>query len=121
LVSSGFPTVYAGDRDSGPAVVVDNVGGIQQAVRHLVEHGHRRIAFVAGRRNSEHDDSGIRLRAFKAAIKDLNLEFDPNLTADGLHIYEGGRQAIHQIINREVNFTAVIASNDRCLGWDTRL
>jgi signal transduction histidine kinase/DNA-binding response OmpR family regulator len=67
---------------------------------------------VAGRRNSEHDDSGIRLRAFKAAIKDLNLEFDPNLTADGLHIYEGGRQAIHQIINREVNFTAVIASND---------
>jgi signal transduction histidine kinase/DNA-binding LacI/PurR family transcriptional regulator/DNA-binding response OmpR family regulator len=113
LISSGFPAIYAGDRDSGPAVVADNVGGIRQAVEHLAEHGHRQIAFVAGRRYSEHGDSGIRLRAFKAELHSLNLPFDPNLVAHGLHNYEGGRQAIQKIINQGGKFTAVIASNDR--------
>ncbi len=113
LVSSGFPTVYAGDRDSGPGVVADNHGGIHQAVEHLVEHGHRRIAFVAGRQHSEHGDSGIRLRAFEDEVISFGLPFNPKLVAYGSHLYEGGRQAIQKIINQGENFTAVIASNDR--------
>jgi len=32
LISSGFPAVFAGDRDTGPAVVADNAGGIRQAL-----------------------------------------------------------------------------------------
>ena len=113
LISSGFPAIYAGDRDSGPAVVADNDGGIRQAVEHLAEHGHRQIAFVAGRRYSEHGDSGIRSRAFEAGLHSLNLPFDPNQVAYGSHTYEGGRQAIRQIVDQGGKFTAVIASNDR--------
>ena len=113
LISSGFPAIYAGDRDSGPAVVADNAGGIHQAVVHLREHGHREIAFVAGRRYSDHGDSGIRLRAFKDELHSQSLPFDPKLVAYGSHTSEGGRQAIQQIINQGGKFTAVIASNDR--------
>jgi signal transduction histidine kinase/DNA-binding LacI/PurR family transcriptional regulator/DNA-binding response OmpR family regulator len=113
LISSGFPAVYAGDRDAGPAVVADNTGGIRQALEHLVKHGHRQIAFVAGRRQSVHGDSGVRLRAFEAELQALNLSFDPNLIAYGSHNYEDGRQAIRQIISQGSKFTAVLASNDR--------
>ena len=113
LISSGFPAVFAGDRDSGPAVVADNAGGIRQALEHLVKHGHRQIAFVAGRRQSVHGDSGVRLRAFEAELQALNLPFDPNLIAHGAHNYEDGRQAIKQIISQGTKFTAVLASNDR--------
>jgi len=113
LISSSFPVVYAGDRDTGPAVVADNAGGIRQALEHLVKHGHRQIAFVAGRRQSEHGDSGVRLRAYEAELNALNLSFDPNLIAYGSHNYEGGRQAIQQIITQRAKFTAVLASNDR--------
>ena len=112
LISSGFPAIFAGDRDAGPAVVADNVGGIRQALEHLVKHGHRQIAFVAGRQ-SEHSDSGVRLRAFEAELRSLNLPFHPNLIAYGSHNYEGGRKAIQQIVSRGKKFTAVIASNDR--------
>lgn len=112
LLSSGFPVIYAGDRDAGPAVVADNAGGIRQAIEHLVKHGHRQIAFVAGRQ-SEHSDSGIRLRAFETELRSLNLPFDPKLIAYGFHNYEGGRQAIRQIIDQGTKFTAVLASNDR--------
>ena len=112
LISSGFPAIFAGDRDTGPAVVADNMGGIHQALEHLVNHGHRQIAFIAGRQ-SEHSDSGVRLQAFEKEQRSLNLRFDPNLVAYGSHNYEGGRQAIQQIISRGEKFTAVIASNDR--------
>ena len=112
LITSGFPVIYAGDRDAGPAVVADNLGGIRQALEHLVEHGHRQIAFVAGR-ESEHSDSGVRLRAFETELRALHLEFNPNLVAYGRHHYEGGRQAIQQIIGQGEKFTAVLASNDR--------
>ena len=112
LISSGFPTIYAGDRDAGPAVVADNLGGIRQALEHLVKHGHRQIAFVAGRQ-SEHSDSGVRLRAFELELHALDLPFNPSLVAYGSHTYEGGRQAIQQIITRGAKFTAVLASNDR--------
>jgi len=112
LIASGFPAVFAGDRDAGPGVVADNVGGIRQALEHLVKHGHREIAFVAGRQ-SEHSDSGVRLQAFETEITSLNLRFNSNLVAYGSHSYEGGRQAIQQIISRGEKFTAVVASNDR--------
>ena len=112
LIASGFPAVFAGDRDAGPAVVADNTGGIRQALEHLVEHGHRQIAFIAGRR-SEHSDSGVRLQAFETELHSLNLPFNPNLVAYGSHHYEGGRQAIQDILSRGEQFTAVIASNDR--------
>ena len=112
LISSGFPAVFAGDRDAGPAVVADNMGGIHQALEHLINHGHRQIAFVAGRQ-SKHSDSDVRLWAFETELRSLNLNFNPNLVAYGSHNYEGGRQAIQQIINGGEKFTAVIASNDR--------
>ncbi len=112
LVESGFPVVYAGDRETGPAVVADNAGGIRQAVGHLVEHGHRRIAFVAGRLHAEHGDSGIRLQAFQREMAARGLLYDPALVAFGLHTYEGGRQAIQKLLSAGHPFTAVIASND---------
>ena len=111
LIASGFPTIYAGDRDAGPAVVADNVGGIRQALEHLAKHGHRQIAFVAGRQ-SEHNDSAVRFRAFETEMRELGLPFNSALVAYGKHTYEGGRQAIQRIISHGERFTAVLASND---------
>ena len=113
LIDRGFPIVYSGDRDRGPAVVADNEAGIHQAVAHLVEHGHRQIAFVAGRQQSEHGDSGVRLRAFTKILRSFNLPFDRDCIAYGAHTYEGGHRAIEQILARGAKFTGVIASNDR--------
>lgn len=112
LLDQGFPLLYAGDRDSGPGVFVDNDGGIQEALQHLVLHGHRQIAFVAGREHSIHGDSGIRRRAFLACMAHLGLKPNPELIAFGSHTYEGGRFAIQTILDRKVPFTALLASND---------
>ena len=108
----GFPVVFAGSGEPGPSVIADNEGGIRQALAHLVEHGHRRIAYVAGHEHRTQGDSGRRLRTYQSAVREWGLEQDPRLIAYGSHRTIGGRQATQQILQSGVSFTAVLASND---------
>ena len=112
LLRDGFPLVFAGTGQSGPSVAVDNRGGIYQALEHLAAHGHQRIAFIAGRPERMHGDSGERYRAYQAGLKALDLPFNPDLVAYGSHQDESGRRAMAEILDRDVPFTAVLASND---------
>jgi signal transduction histidine kinase/DNA-binding response OmpR family regulator/ABC-type sugar transport system substrate-binding protein len=112
LVADGYPVVFAGTGETGPSVSVDNEGGIRQALAHLVEHGHRHIAFIAGHEQRVRGDSGRRLSAFRSALREWHLPHEPGLIAYGSHLYAGGRQAMEQILRTGMPFTAVLASND---------
>ena len=90
---------------------MDNEGGVRQAVEHLVKHGHRRIAFIAGD-PLDHGDSTFRLQAYRKAIEEFEADSDPRLVAYGYHYREGGRKAMEQILSAGIGFTAVVASND---------
>jgi len=111
VIDDGFPVVFIGSGDGVPAVVMDNEGGIRQAVEHLIRHGHRRIAFIAGD-PLDHGDSTFRLQAYRNAVEEFEAESDPRLVAYGYHYREGGRKAMEQIITTGIAFTAVVASND---------
>jgi len=108
-----FPLVYAGDRESGPSVIVDNLGGVHQAIFHLYEHGHRQIAFISGRNPEMEGDSRLRLRGYLSALQEFGLDVHPDLIAQGFHTHAGGYQAVREILNRGVHFTAIMASNDQ--------
>ncbi len=112
LRTTGHPVVFIASGGSGPTVTVDNAGGVHQAVRHLVKHGHRRIAFIAGRPDDLEGDSGIRQRAYQTAAQDYGLVADQRFVAYGYHGIDGGQRAMRQILNSGVSFTAVLASND---------
>lgn len=112
LADQRYPIVFLGSSEPGPSVAIDNEGGIRQAVAHLVEHDHRRIAYIAGHQHRVYGDSGHRLRAYQAAAREWDLEVDPRLIAFGAHTYAGGQHAMWQILGTGVPFTAVLASND---------
>ena len=116
LLASSFPVIFTTPEGPGPVVAVDNTLGIRRAFEHLLQHGHQRIAFIAG--NVGHGgDSEERLQAYRLALKDAGLPEDPNLIAFGEHRREGGRSAMQKIIDSATDFTALIASNDlSCLG-----
>lgn len=114
LAAAGHPLVYVGTAEGGPAIGMDNEGGIYQALAHLAGHGHRRIAFIAGSPEDMRGDSGERLRAYRQAARDLGLDADPRLVACGYHIVSGGQSAMQQIIDSGASFTAVLASSDEC-------
>ncbi|MBN1453758.1 MAG: substrate-binding domain-containing protein [Anaerolineales bacterium] len=116
LLASGFPIIFTTPEGPGPVVAVDNTLGIRQALDHLVEHGHKQIAFIAGN-SGRGGDSEERLSAYRLALKHTGLVENPKLIAYGKHRKEGGFKAMQQILDSGASFTALIASNDlSCLG-----
>jgi signal transduction histidine kinase/AraC-like DNA-binding protein/ABC-type sugar transport system substrate-binding protein len=112
LRSSGFPVVFCGPGENGPSVVTDNAAGIFQAVGHLKQHGHQKIAFIAGLQGII-GDSSIRLEAFHSAAKAFDLRGFERLIAYGQHTVEGGEIAMRKLLAGGETFTGVVASNLR--------
>jgi diguanylate cyclase (GGDEF)-like protein len=112
LREKGFPVLCIGSGSGAPMIMVDNEGGIHQAIEHLVEHGHRDIAFVAGDENGT-GDSQSRLKTYREAVRALGLADDPRLVEFGHHWVGGGYAAIKRILQSGVKFTAVACSNDQ--------
>jgi signal transduction histidine kinase/AraC-like DNA-binding protein len=116
LVRSGYPVILTTAEKPGPLVAVDNAGGIRQAFDHLLQHGHRRIAFIAGK-SGRGGDTVERLSAYREALREVGIEEDARLIAFGEHRREDGRTAMQQILASGASFSAVMASNDlSCLG-----
>ena len=112
LIASGYPVAFAATGEAGPTVAIDNAGAIRQALLHLKAHGHRQIAFIAGYPDDQTGDSGIRLDAFRRAVQEFDLTYDQKLVAYGSHGINGGQEAMQQILDTGIPFTAVVASND---------
>lgn len=116
LADAGHPLVFTAFDGPGVSVNIDIESGVRQALMHLHAHGHERIAFIAGLRPTL-GDSGIRLQAYLALTRAMGLASDPRLVAYGDLGIEGGRQAMREMLNSGVPFTAVLANNDAaCLG-----
>ncbi len=94
-----------------PSITPDDATGVEMAVRHLAELGHRRIAHLAGPVSTS--TGLIRARAFRSAVRDLGLDDDTELivTCD-FWSEEAGASALRALLDRGTSFTAVVAGND---------
>jgi diguanylate cyclase (GGDEF)-like protein len=106
-----FPVLFIGTGAGTPMIMVDNEGGIHQVMEHLVEHGHRNIALIAGD-ETDPGDSQIRLKAYHQAVQELGLSDDPRLVEFGQHWPEGGYLAMKRLLDSGAEFTAAVCSND---------
>ena len=72
---SSMPTVLMNtalaDSDR-PSIGVDNHGGAKAMMRHLLDAGHRRIAFIAG--PEDNFDANERLRGYRDALAERGIE-----------------------------------------------
>ena len=112
LIAAGKPVLFVGSGENGPTIMTDNSAGVLEAMRHLVDHGHRQIAFIAGSQDDLEGDTGDRLRAYQSACRLYGLDQNPALVAYGRHVFDGGSLGMQQIIASGAYFTAVLASND---------
>jgi LacI family transcriptional regulator len=102
--------------DVGPHVAgVSNIRvnyqhGIRQAVQHLAELRHTRIAFVSG---PWHLKSAMaRKAAFDGAMQEVGLEVAQEMIVEGDHRMEGGMRALVQLAGLPQRPTAILCSND---------
>jgi LacI family transcriptional regulator len=87
---------------------IDYTSGIEQIVQYLNKHGHRRIAFVAGRDGLK--SNLVRLEAYEKCMRALGLDPGPILPGDLR--FEGGLAAGMAIAKLSPRPTAVMAIND---------
>lgn len=100
-----------GERPIGiSTVAIDYAGGAAAMVRHLIRHGHRRIAIITG---SDGDHETDRERGYRAALHDAGIEPDETLAATGELTESGGYAAARALLAREPRPTAIFAVSDQ--------
>jgi LacI family transcriptional regulator len=95
-------------RSHTSSLKIDYSSGVEQIVNYLHEHGHRRIAFVAGMSGLKSNVE--RLKAYKRSMLRLGLEPGPVLSGDLR--FEGGFAAGIAVASLSPRPTAVMAVND---------
>jgi DNA-binding LacI/PurR family transcriptional regulator len=97
------------------SVTVQNAEGMRILVDHLVEHGHRRIALLAG---AQTETSGIeRLHGFELALEQQGLGFQEEYVRHCDWTQECGRLQTLELLRLREPPTAVVgASDDLALG-----
>ncbi len=89
----------------------DNFEGARLATRHLIELGHRRIAFIAG--DPAHPDANERQRGYQAELVAAGIAFDPALVVVGEFHEQSGLLAVERLFETRQRFTAIFAANDQ--------
>ena len=108
-----IPTVVLDRRVPGlrsDLVTVDHRRGARQAVEHLLELGHTRIAHVTGPPGIS--SSKERQAGWQEALRAAGIEPEPGLVVPGTFLKEGGYAAGRALVERGVDFTAAFAAND---------
>ncbi|WP_246367104.1 LacI family DNA-binding transcriptional regulator [Paraliobacillus salinarum] len=85
-----------------------NEQGAYQAVKHLIEMGHKKIGFIANFSNST--NVNLRLNGYMKAMNEHNYEISPDYIVEGYYQEECGYQAGRKLLDTDV--TAVFIIND---------
>jgi DNA-binding LacI/PurR family transcriptional regulator len=114
LLAEGLPFVILGRRVNHPLasyIAPDNYNGAFTLMQHLLDLGHTRIGFTTRRRSMKLTRVD-RFAAYKDALKNANIPFDPALvveTEGGIH---DNSLAANQLLDLHDPPTAIFAFHD---------
>lgn len=97
---------------------VANADGALQAVQHLIDLGHRRIALVSG--IATHLDACERRLGYEQALSAAGLPVDERLIVESYFTEQSGLLAFEALLARGVHFSAIFAANDQ-MAYGVRL
>jgi LacI family transcriptional regulator len=114
LLDGGYRFVVVDPRlrldDRIPSVSAAHASGADQAMRHLLELGHRRIGAITGPRGWVATED--RRRGYHAALAGAGILPDPGLEIESDFEIPGGREAAGQLLDLAEPPTAIFAFND---------
>lgn len=103
-------TIDRGKEVPFPAVLADNYQGARLAIQHLADLGHRRVGFITG--NERLVSARDRHRAYSDMCRQIGLDDDPDLVAEGDFMQKGGYEAAKRLLSLPKPPTAIFAAND---------
>jgi len=113
IAERGIPVVFLnepGPKNSPMNIVVDYKSGMEQAIDHIAELGHKRIAFIGGPQDLR--SAALRQSIFLKALKEKGIKLDKKRLTSGNHRVDGGYAAMQRLLEHSPLPTAVLTSND---------
>lgn len=111
---SGTPIVFL-DRPPqllrADTVLSDNEEGSYLGVRHLIDHGHRHIAFIG--EPAAYSPARQRYRGYLRALQTSNIPVEANFIARDLVTEDDAHLAVVKIMSQSVPPTAIFAAQNR--------
>ncbi|WP_167761416.1 LacI family DNA-binding transcriptional regulator [Duganella callida] len=101
---------YCKHKTSVPVINGDNFNGARDATQHLIDLGHRRIAFIHG--SAYTGQSAEREQGYRAALEDAGIAFDPALVEQGDFSERSGTEATERLLALATRPTAIFSAND---------
>jgi DNA-binding LacI/PurR family transcriptional regulator len=92
------------------SVMIDNVGASEQATRHLIDLGHRRIAYIGDRGGFQSDSE--RREGYKKALASVDIAYAPELIRQADSTPDTAMQAVDQLLALDEPPTALFCYND---------
>ncbi|QVK18397.1 LacI family DNA-binding transcriptional regulator [Mycoplasmatota bacterium] len=86
----------------------DNQLGGYLATRHLIDHGHKKIACITGPKDTKSSEK--RLKGYYQAMKEANLTINEDLLLEGDYHFDSGRIRMNELLNKDL--TGIFAFND---------
>lgn len=100
----------AAPMDDVSSVRIDDFAGALAMTRHLVDYGHRDIAFIKG--DPQHTPTARRFEGYLAGMAEAGLAVRPEWIAEGLFTYRSGLAAAERLFEARLRPSAIFASND---------
>lgn len=112
VAAEGIPyaVVSGPPAEAAPAFNCDNEGGIEAAVRHLVDQGHTRIAHVAG--DLEMVDGQERLDGFRRGLEAAQLPERSEWVVGGAFLMETAREHATRLLREDDRPSAIVCASD---------
>jgi len=114
LLARGMPVVLLGHAatfcNAFPSISPDDLSGGYSVTKHLIDLGHKRIAFLSGRLSAPWAHE--RLEGYRRALRESGLEPDDRLVFRAGSTIEDGAKVGLQMLNENCAATAVQAVND---------
>lgn len=96
--------------DTSISVRSNDEQGAFEITEHLIELGHKNIAFIKG--HPDHSATEQRFSGYQKALSTHGIEFNSELVAEGNFSYHSGADSAKAILDIEPRPSAVFASND---------
>jgi LacI family transcriptional regulator len=98
------------DAISENCISLDNEQGGYLATKHIIEQGHKDIAYIAGPQFKA--DAYNRLLGHKRALNEYGIRFNEQLFSEGDFKEIGGHDGLKSFIKTKLPFSAIVCAND---------
>ncbi|MGL5393553.1 MAG: LacI family DNA-binding transcriptional regulator [Shewanella sp.] len=112
-IDANYVRIIAGENAKdqfGLTILVNDRFGAIAITQHLIDLGHKKIAFLSG--DLHHESTKERLQGYKQALTKNHLSQDEDYIIEGKYSFESGVEGANTLIKLSNRPTAIVACND---------